>query len=303
MSVTACISNLSRGSLHDGPGVRTVVYFKGCALRCRWCHNPEALSAEAELLYAPVKCIHCGRCVALCPEHHRIEGDDLVLVREGCKGCGRCVENCPSGALSMSGKRMTLDEVWREAVRDRRYYRTSGGGVTLSGGECLLQPEFAAALLERCRSENIHTAVETALFVPWSHVEAVLPFCDLFLCDLKLPAPEKHRAYTGQDNRLILENLARLAQCAPGRIRLRIPLIPGVNDSEADMPAFAEQIRKFEMGLQGIELLKYNSMAESKYRLVGLAYERFADEAQSDAHVTRLCGTLEGALRGTRVWF
>lgn len=303
MSVTAVVSNLSRGSLHDGPGVRTVVYFKGCALRCRWCHNPETLSVQPEVMYAPIKCIHCGRCVAICPEHHRIVGDDMVLDREGCAACGRCAEACPSGALSMSGTRRSLDEVFRDVMRDRHYYQTSGGGVTLSGGECLLQAEFAAQLLGRCREAGVHTAVETALFVPWSHVEAVLPVCDLFLCDFKIPDPEKHRAYTGQDNRLILENLRALAQRAPGRMLLRIPLIPGVNDSEKDMRAFGKEIREFEAGLQGVELLKYNPMAESKYRQVGMKYEAFGNAPQSDDEVKRLAEALEGALGQTKVRF
>lgn len=303
MSVTAIVSNVSRGSLHDGPGVRTVVYLKGCALRCRWCHNPEALSVQPQVMYAPVKCIHCGRCIEICPEHHRVIGDDMVLEREGCAACGKCAENCPSGALSMSGTRRTLDEVWKEVMRDRHYYQTSGGGITLSGGECLLQADFAAQLLARCREAGVHTAVETALFVPWESIEKVLPVCDLFLCDFKIPDPEKHRAYTGQDNRLILQNFHALTQRAPGRVLLRIPLIPGVNDSEAEMLAFAEKIRGFEDGLQGIELLKYNPMAESKYRQVGMKYEAFGEEAQSDDEVKRLAEALESALKQTKVRF
>lgn len=303
MSVTAIVSNVSRGSLHDGPGVRTVVYLKGCALRCRWCHNPEALSAQPQVMYAPIKCIHCGRCVEICPEHHRVIGDDMVLEREGCAACGKCAENCPSGALSMSGTRRTLDEVWKEVMRDRHYYQTSGGGITLSGGECLLQADFAAQLLARCREAGVHTAVETALFVTWESIEKVLPMCDLFLCDFKIPDPEKHRAYTGQDNRLILQNFRALTQRAPGRVLLRIPLIPGVNDSEAEMLAFAEKIRDFEEGLQSIELLKYNPMAESKYRQVGMNYEAFGEEAQSDDEVKQLAEALEGALKQTKVRF
>ena len=302
MSVTANISNISRCSVHDGPGVRTVVFFKGCGLRCRWCHNPETLSVSPEILFARVKCIHCGRCVSVCPEHHRIEGSEMVFLRDGCNKCGKCAEACPSGALTVSGVRKTLDEVWKEVYKDRHFYQVSGGGVTLSGGECLLQADFAAELLKKCREAGIHTAVETALFVPWENVEKIIPYCDLFLADFKTADAEKHRAYTGRDNRLIIENLQRLAGKAPGRVLVRTPLIPGVNDSPEDLAQMAGVLRSIAKKLQGIELLKYNALAEGKYQLAGMAYESFGSEAQSDEYVQKLCTDLSRLLDGLNVF-
>ena len=296
MSVTATISNISRSSLHDGPGLRTVVYFKGCGLHCAWCHNPETISTRPDILYAPIKCVHCGKCVALCPEHHQIQGNDMIFLREGCTHCAKCVEVCPSNALSVSGKRMDLEEVYAEVVKDLHYYQESGGGVTLSGGECLLHADFCAELLRRCKEQAIHTAMESALFVPWEAVEKVLPFCDLFFTDVKIPDPEKHRTYTGQDNRQILTNLQKLTERAPGKVLVRIPVIPGVNDSEADLSGFTEILSPLAERLQGVELLKYNSLAESKYTLAGLDYSNFGQPQSSEA-ILSLCAQLEEALQ------
>ncbi len=297
MSLNAVITNISRGSLHDGPGVRSVVYFKGCGLRCKWCHNPETISMAPLVLYASMKCIHCGRCVALCPEGHEIVDDDMVYHREHCTVCGNCAEACPVGALSLCGKEMSVEEVMKEIRKDAHYYKQSGGGITLSGGECLLQPDFCKALLEQCRAEGIGTAVESALYVPFSHIEAVSPLVDTFFADVKLPDGARHKDYTGQDNALIIENLHRLTRMRENII-LRIPLIPGVNDSEADMEAFGALISTFGDGVKGVELLKYNYLAETKYDIAGMEYHDFGREAQSDERMATLAATLEQALGG-----
>ena len=303
MSLTATVSNISRCSVHDGPGVRTVVYFKGCGLRCRWCHNPETLSALPDILYIQNKCIHCGRCVKLCPDHHQIHGNDMVFLRDGCRRCGECASVCPSGALSASGRTYTEEELLREVIKDRHYYQVSGGGVTLSGGECLLQAEFAESFLKKCQSEGIHTAIETALFVPWPHIERVLPFCYLFLADFKLADAAKHLEYTGQDNALILQNLQRLLEAAGDKVLLRTPLIPGVNDSADDVKALADVLRQFSSLPKGWELLKYNALAEGKYRIAGMQYESFGPEAQSARHLALLCEEIKQALPGLDVFF
>ncbi len=297
MSLNAVITNISRGSLHDGPGVRSVVYFKGCGLHCKWCHNPETISMSPLLLYVPTKCIHCGRCVAVCPQGHEIVGNDMVYHREHCTVCGVCADRCPAGALTLCGKSMTVDEVMKEIRKDRHYYTESGGGVTLSGGECLLHADFCAELLSRCHEEGITTAVESALYVPFENIEKVSPFVDTFFADVKLPDVERHREYTGHDNALIVENLHRLTRMRE-HIILRIPLIPGVNDSASDMKAFGALIASFGDGVKEIELLKYNYLAESKYRIAGMEYHSFGMEAQTNETMTLLAEALENALNG-----
>jgi len=286
MPVSAPITNIAKGSLHDGPGVRTVIYFKGCGLRCKWCHNPETLSAEKQILYIKSKCIHCGKCIEVCPAHHKIQDKDILLLRDGCTACGKCTEICPASALELCGEEKTVTELFEVISKDLHYYRASGGGVTFSGGECLLYPRFVAKIAKMCKDNGIHTAVESAFFVPWKNVEAVLPFVDLFFADLKIPDAEKHRMYTGKDNSLILDNIRRLSEIKDNII-LRIPVIPTVNDSDDDIIAFAEIIKSFGNGIKEIELLKYNNLAESKYETVGMEYIKFKDETQTNEEMNR----------------
>lgn len=295
MSLTARITNISRCSLHDGPGVRTVVYFKGCNMRCKWCHNPETFSGQPEIFYNPSKCIHCGRCIQACPEHHVVEDGQMTFVRENCQKCGKCTEVCPSGALSYVGEEMSVDQVLQEVLKDRHFYNRTGGGITLSGGECLLQAEFASALLHRCKEEGIHTAIESAFFVSGERVDKVLPYTDFIFGDLKIADPEKHREYTGQSNRIIVENLKRVTQLHQNVV-IRIPLIPDVNDSIDDMRAFAGIIDTFGNGVQGVELLKYNILAGAKYRLLNKDYPLQELNVQTKDHMDRLCEELSCAL-------
>ena len=302
MSVTALVTNIARASLHDGPGIRSVVYFQGCGLRCAWCHNPETLNNHAELMYAPTKCIHCGACVQVCPEHHRIDGNDLTLLRDGCRRCGKCVAACPTGALSHGSREMTVEQIIEELEKDLTYYRQSGGGITLSGGECLLQPDVCVPILRHFRSLDVHTAIETALFVPWDHIAAVLPFCDLIFADCKLANPEHHRTYTGQDNRHILTNLQRLVNEAPERVTVRIPLIPTINDSESDITAFAAVLTPFAKRLAGIEVLRYNNLASSKYAQCGKTYTDFG-EPQTPEQLQTFCTSLQHTLENKTTVF
>ncbi len=297
MSLTATIINISRGSLHDGPGIRTVIYLKGCGLRCRWCHNPEALSPQPELLYAPVKCIHCGRCISICPEHHLIQDGKMYLRRNGCSSCMRCARSCPSNALSICGETKSTSEIFKEVQKDKHYYASSGGGITLSGGECLLHPDFTAELLHMCKKDDIHTAAETALFVPWENIATTAAYVDLFFCDLKISDPTKHQEYTGQDNHLILENLSRLSNMH-SNIIIRIPLIPDVNTSVADLDGFASIINSLGVGIRGVELLRYNHLAASKYDQVGKKYTAFGESAQTDTEMERVSGYLQKKLKG-----
>lgn len=292
MPVTATITDIARGSLHDGPGVRTVVYFKGCALRCDWCHNPETLSVTPEVLFAPSKCISCGRCIQICPQHHAVRGNAVDFARDGCTACGNCVQGCPTGALRLCGEEKTAEELFALIEKDMPYYRYSGGGVTFSGGECLLQPQMVAQLAALCKARGIDTAVETALYVPWENVEAVLEHIDLFYVDLKLPNAEKHREFTGGEQSRVLENLQKLSGCKDN-IVVRIPVIPGVNDSDEDLETFGSILRGFAGRIRQVELLKYNHLAESKYAMTGKPYVRFAQQCQTDREMETLCAVLE----------
>ena len=292
MSVTASITNISRGSLHDGPGVRTVIYYKGCLLRCSWCHNPETLSPKKELLYHPSKCIHCGACVEICPAHHTVVGNDMVFSRDGCARCGSCAASCPSLALTVCGEELTTEELLAEIQKDRAYYEASSGGVTFSGGECLLQADSVAQAAAKCHDLGISTALESALFVPWENIQKVLPHIDLFYADLKLADAEKHRRFTGQSNGLILENLQKLSRCHHNII-VRIPVIPGVNDTEADFMGFGEILQSLGPGVRQVELLKYNFLAASKYEALEKPFSAFSDHTQSDAQMEALSSFLE----------
>lgn len=298
MLLNAPIANIARCSLHDGPGIRTVVYFKGCGLRCQWCHNPETLSPKPEILFARVKCIGCGRCAAVCPEHHAIRGEEVLFSRTGCTGCGACAENCPTGALTLCGAEMSAEEVFAEVRKDWHYYEASGGGVTLSGGECLLYPVFAARLLKMCREAGIHTAIESAMFVPWDNVERVRHWVCDFFADLKLADGEKHRLYTGQTNERILENIDRLSRTGDS-VTLRIPVIPGVNDTPAEMGMLGSVISGFGPGIRAVELLRYNPLAESKYQMAGQAYRSFGREPQPEEEMHFFKQTLEQSLPGS----
>lgn len=294
------ITNISRASFHDGPGIRTVVYFNGCKMRCKWCHNPETISSDKEILYVKDKCIHCGRCL-FC-ENHVIDGNDMAYIRENCKKCGKCAGNCPSGALTLCGKEYSPESLFKEIEKDRLYFEESGGGVTLSGGECLLYSDFCADLLEKCKNAGINTCIETALFVPYENIKKVLPFTDCFYADLKIPDTEIHKKYTGVDNRLIVQNLQRLTS-EHNNVTVRIPLIPGINDKEEDMKAFAKIINTLGK-ITGIELLAYNYLARGKYTVLGQEYVSFGDSAQTDRHKQRLADTLKANLTNpTEVYF
>jgi len=271
--------DIQRYSSHDGPGIRSTVFFKGCALRCLWCHNPESLHPETDLSYTPESCIGCGLCEEACLQGAHVFDPVHRLERDLCTGCGACAEVCPAGALTRMGKAYTEEEVWEILARDIPFYRSSGGGVTLSGGEALLQSEFAKSILLRCRAEGLHTAVDTAGFVPWSAFETVLPWTDLFLYDIKAVTPEVHTKGTGQDNVRILENYVRLIGTG-ARVWVRIPVVPGYSASMEEIRRIAAFLRDHEP--ECVELLRFHRMAESKYRALGLVYEMGEAQPPSD---------------------
>ena len=260
----ACIFNIQRFSTHDGPGIRTTVFFKGCNLRCAWCHNPESLAPNPTLEFNPDLCIACGRCAEVCPAGVHEKGRP-AMHRNQCLGCGRCARECFAGALTLAGKELTEEQIMQEILTDRPYYMQSGGGVTFSGGECMLQIDFLENACRMCREYDIHIAIDTAGHVPWHSFERVLPFAPLFLYDLKAMNPGIHRRLTGAENGRILENLERLLGSG-ARVWIRIPCVPGANDDELGKIAEWLQDRPVER----VELLAYHRLGSGKRRLLGL---------------------------------
>lgn len=274
------IFDLRRFSIHDGPGIRTTVFFKGCPLNCAWCHNPESQSFAPELMLLPNRCVDCGACAATCP-HGAIwkMGDHWVTDRGICRVCGDCVAVCYADGRQIVGREYSLDELMETIMSDEAFYAQSGGGVTFSGGEPLAQPEALKALLQACKARGYHNALDTCGHAPWSAFEEVLPLLDLVLYDLKLLDPEKHRQYTGVSNELILENLEKLAKTGK-ELWLRIPIIPGVNDSPDDLAASAAFIRGLD-GNPRVFILPYHDVASSKYPNIG-ADQRLGKIAPAD---------------------
>ncbi|MCQ2479684.1 MAG: glycyl-radical enzyme activating protein [Clostridia bacterium] len=249
------IFDIQRFSIFDGPGIRTNVFFKGCNLKCLWCHNPESQSKSNQLMLYRSKCIGCKKCEAFCKKAFTSE----------CTACGKCVEICPESARKITGKIMTADEVVEEVIKDKAFYETSGGGVTLSGGEPLLQSDFAAEILKKCKEKNIGTAIETAANVPWKSFQKVLPFLDNILCDIKCIDKDLHKKLTGVSNRLILENAEKLKSENKNLI-FRMPVIPTLNESEI------EKVKNFA-GNTPLEILAYHNTGKEKYYSLGVKYD------------------------------
>ena len=271
MGTSALIANIQGYSIHDGPGIRTVVFLKGCPLRCRWCANPENLEDRVRVGFLANLCKHCARCAGACPRGAILPDEDKRIDRTRCDECGLCVDACFYGALVRYGKEMTAAEVFDKVRRDKMFYDTSGGGVTVSGGEPLTHADFVAELFTLCRGEGIHTCVETCGCVPRSAFEKVLPLTDVFYFDLKLMDGGLHRAYTGQGNENILANARFLAERG-AKLLFRQPLIPGVNSPEENVRATAAFIRGLGREDLALQLIPYHRMGASKYAALDIPY-------------------------------
>lgn len=278
MSQKGIVFHIQRFTIHDGPGLRTELFLKGCPMRCRWCSNPEGWVPHMQVGVYPTKCIShkkCGACEEICPQAGALQfsrGKLVSIQRSLCTDCLACYEECPSDALKQWGKYMSVEECMKEIVRDKAYYERSGGGVTLSGGEPLVQSDFAAALLEACKQEGIQTCCESTFYADWEEIEKILPHTDILISDVKHMDSAMHKHYTGVPNEKILANLEQLA--GQGReMILRLPVIPGINDDAKNIQATADFILHRMGGrIRTLQLLSFMRLGEEKYASLGIPY-------------------------------
>jgi len=290
--MTGTIFDIKRYAIHDGPGIRTTVFLKGCPLRCSWCHNPESWAAEREFSIRTGRCTTCGRCAEACPNDAVTRpGDPKGTDPSRCVLCGACVEACPTGAREIVGRQVTVQQTMAEVLRDRIFFEQSGGGVTFSGGEPLAQAEFLTAMLALCKTEEIHTALDTSCHAPWEILESVLPMVDLFLCDLKQMDARRHQEITGVSNELILENLRQLDRRG-AEIIIRIPIIPGVNDDGPNLVASAEFVASLP-AVARVDLLPYNEAVRGKLGRLGGDYAPFETTPPTDEQMKTIAARFQ----------
>lgn len=281
------VFDIQRYSINDGPGIRTIVFLKGCPLRCAWCSNPESQRRGQELMYRKILCIHCGICIKAC-KYGAISPENKDWIdREKCVMCGECANACPSSALVVKGQVMSVEEVINELKKDESFYMNSNGGITLSGGEALMQPEFAKELLKACKARGWHSAIETEGYAPKNVIKDVVPYVDLVLLDFKANNDEIHKKYTKVSNELIKKN-AKIIQEITHTI-IRIPVIPGVNASEEEFRDMVKFVKTLP-NINEIHILPYHNLGESKYYLLGRDYELAKVKKLDEEYIEKLKG-------------
>ena len=290
----AFIFNKQKYNMYDGPGVRTLVFFKGCPLRCKWCSNPEGLERKYQIMFKPTTCVSCGSCVPVCPQKiHSISssGEHIIDRSIDCIGCGQCVEACIPDALKVSGEQVPISELLEYVEQDRAFYDQSGGGVTLGGGEVTAQPEAAINLLQACKQEGLHTAIETCGYTKKETILLFAEYVDLFLFDLKHIDSDRHFELTGVRNEMILENLEELI-LKRNHVKVRMPMLKGINDSEAEIRGVIEFLKPFRnfKNFEGIDLLPYHKLGVNKYVQLGMDYPIKGDPSLDDADLDRIEG-------------
>ena len=290
----AFIFNKQKYNMYDGPGVRTLVFFKGCPLRCKWCSNPEGLERKYQIMFKPTTCVSCGSCVPVCPQKiHSISssGEHIIDRSIDCIGCGQCVEACIPDALKVAGEQVPISELLEYVEQDRAFYDQSGGGVTLGGGEVTSQPEAAINLLQACKQEGLHTAIETCGYTKKETILRFAEYVDLFLFDLKHIDPDRHFELTGVRNEMILENLEELLM-KRNHVKVRMPMLKGINDSEAEIRGVIEFLKPFRefKNFEGIDLLPYHKLGVNKYVQLGMDYPIEGDPSLDDADLDRIEG-------------
>lgn len=290
-SAKGLIFALDEMAVHDGPGLRMTVYLKGCPLGCIWCHSPESVCPRPEVVWYQTRCAKCGKCIEICPLGLRSNDPNDPRDRSGCRLCEKCVRNCPKGALEVKGKVVSAGEMAEHAERLLPFFKRSGGGITLTGGEPMLQPSFSHAVMQLCRHKGIHTAMETCGYGPWKALQKLAPVTDLILFDLKHHDEKMHLRYTGVPSKPILANLARLLKSGSDVV-VRVPLIPGCNDSASDVTSIGR--RALELGATRISLLPFNPASAGKYSWLHRPYPLPGAKRQSDQRVHELEDVLRG---------
>lgn len=293
----AFIFNKQKYNMYDGPGVRTLIFFKGCPLRCKWCSNPEGLERKYQIMLKPASCVSCGACVPVCPVGiHSIskDGEHIIDRSIDCLGCGKCVEACLYSALTIAGQQCTISELLDYVEEDRAFYDQSGGGVTLGGGEVTSQPEAATNLLMACKQVGINTAIETCGYAKKENLLKIAEFVDMFLFDMKHIDPDRHFELTGVRNEMILENLEELLH-RRYNVKIRMPMLKGINDSEDEIRRVIEFLMPYReyKNFKGIDLLPYHKLGVNKYNQLGMDYPIEGDPSLGDEDLDRIEGWIK----------